>query len=64
MLNELNSDKAKLVLQYIEYNDAVTVDDICTDLDLTCLSVFPVLKILVEKKNFVKKVGKQYKVNN
>ena len=64
MLNELNSDKAKLVLQYIEYNNSVNVDDICTDLDLTCLSVFPVLKILVEKKNFVKKVGKQYKVNN
>ena len=64
MLNELNSDKAKLVLQYIKYNNSANVDDIRNDLGLSCLSVYPVLEILVEEKEFVRKDGMLYKVNN
>lgn len=61
MIEKLNSGKAKLVYLYIYENGVVNVDDICTDLDETALSVFPILRTLTEEKNLVEKVDHRYR---
>jgi len=63
-LNDLNSSQAKLIYLYLEEVSVATIDDICTDLQLKAISVYPLLKYLIYEKKFVKKDGREYKLNN
>jgi len=61
MLDKLESSKAKLVYLYIESKEVVTLDDICSDLHLKAISVYPVLRTL-SSKNLIEKTDYRYRV--
>jgi len=60
-LEKLNSPQAKLIYLYLDEVSVATIDDICTDLQLKAISVYPLLKILA-RRNLIEKVDYRYTV--
>lgn len=50
MIDQINSDKAKLICLYLSIKEKATIDEIKKNLDLKCMEVYSVIKKLSEKE--------------